>query len=141
MNKFLIPSILTATVLVAGIFAMLPVQDASTVHTTILARTASQFTSNNGDNSANIAIVAEGATGAKHGWVCVDVNDVATTGTTALVRGDIDPATDNQVFLTWINNANSEAGQCVEWAGVSLELVAGGAGDTADIVAIWSQGA
>jgi len=35
MNKILFPSILVATVMIAGIFAMLPIQEASTVHTTI----------------------------------------------------------------------------------------------------------
>ena len=33
MNKIVIPTILAATVLVAGIFAMMPVQKATTVHT------------------------------------------------------------------------------------------------------------
>ncbi len=37
MNKLLIPSILTAIVLVAGMFAVMPIQQASTVHTTIIA--------------------------------------------------------------------------------------------------------
>ena len=36
MNKLAIPAILAATVLVAGIFAFMPVQQASTVHTTII---------------------------------------------------------------------------------------------------------
>ena len=35
MNKIIIPSILAATILVAGMFAFMPVQKASTVHTTI----------------------------------------------------------------------------------------------------------
>lgn len=35
MNKTVIPSILTATILVAGIFAFMPVEKASTVHTSI----------------------------------------------------------------------------------------------------------
>ena len=37
MNKLTIPAILVATVMVAGIFAFMPVQQASTVHTTIIA--------------------------------------------------------------------------------------------------------
>ena len=37
MNKIVIPTILAATVLVAGMFAMMPVQKASTVHTSITA--------------------------------------------------------------------------------------------------------
>jgi len=36
MNKFLIPAILVATVMVAGIFAFMPIEKASTVHGTIL---------------------------------------------------------------------------------------------------------
>ncbi len=35
MNKILIPAILTATVLVAGMFAFTPVQKASTIHTSL----------------------------------------------------------------------------------------------------------
>ena len=37
MNKYVIPAILAATVLVAGMFALMPVQKASTVHTAITA--------------------------------------------------------------------------------------------------------
>jgi len=36
MNKLTMPTILVATVMVAGMFAFMPVQQASTVHTTIL---------------------------------------------------------------------------------------------------------
>jgi len=39
MNKIAIPVILAATVMVAGIFAFMPVEQATTVHTTILAST------------------------------------------------------------------------------------------------------
>ena len=39
MNKLTIPAILVATVMVAGIFAFIPVEQASTVHTTIQANT------------------------------------------------------------------------------------------------------
>ena len=37
MNKFAIPTILTVTVLLAGMFAFSPVEEATTVHTTIQA--------------------------------------------------------------------------------------------------------
>jgi len=43
MNKFTIPAILVVTVLVAGIFAFMPVEKASTVHTTL--QSASSATS------------------------------------------------------------------------------------------------
>ena len=39
MKKIVIPTILTATILIAGMFAFMPVEKASTVHTTILANT------------------------------------------------------------------------------------------------------
>jgi len=37
MNKFTIPTILLATVMVAGMFAFMPVEQANTVHTTLVA--------------------------------------------------------------------------------------------------------
>jgi len=43
MNKITIPAILVATVMVAGAFAFMPVEQASTVHTTILASTGKQL--------------------------------------------------------------------------------------------------
>jgi len=41
MNKFTIPAILVVTVFVAGIFAFMPVEEASTVHTTLGSSTQS----------------------------------------------------------------------------------------------------
>jgi len=49
MNKLTIPAILVATVMVAGIFAFMPVQQASTVHTTSTMTVS----------SATIALVAD----------------------------------------------------------------------------------
>ena len=40
MKKYTIPTILVAVVLVAGMFAFMPVENAATVHTTILANTS-----------------------------------------------------------------------------------------------------
>ena len=37
MNKVVIPAILTATVLIAGLFAFMPIEKAETVHTSIIA--------------------------------------------------------------------------------------------------------
>jgi len=37
MNKLVIPALLTATIMVAGIFAFIPVNEAATVHATIIA--------------------------------------------------------------------------------------------------------
>jgi len=43
MNKFAIPAILVATVMVAGMFAFMPVQQASTVHDTITTDIGTSF--------------------------------------------------------------------------------------------------
>ena len=49
MNKITIPAILVATVMVAGAFAFMPVEQATTVHTTIQATTVPKvFTDNEG---------------------------------------------------------------------------------------------
>ena len=40
MNKLLIPSILAVTIIVAGIFAFMPIDEATTVHTTLQSSTA-----------------------------------------------------------------------------------------------------
>jgi len=53
MNKLTIPAILVATVMVAGIFAFMPVQEASTVHTTILADTPTLKISANTKNQVS----------------------------------------------------------------------------------------
>lgn len=42
MKKLVIPSILTATVLIAGMFAFMPIEKASTVHSTITTNSAAQ---------------------------------------------------------------------------------------------------
>jgi hypothetical protein len=43
LNKFLIPAVLVATVVIAGIFAFMPVEKASTVHGTIDANVDSEL--------------------------------------------------------------------------------------------------
>jgi len=55
MNKLIIPTILTATILVAGIFAFIPVQEASTVHVSIVADIAAA----GGGEAAAIDFVAQ----------------------------------------------------------------------------------
>lgn len=51
LNKFLIPAALIATVIIAGIFAFMPVEKASTVHGTLA--TASSLTSTTADEADN----------------------------------------------------------------------------------------
>jgi len=43
MNKIIIPSILVAVLMIAGAFAIMPVEKASTVHTTIATNVNQQF--------------------------------------------------------------------------------------------------
>ena len=67
MNKLLIPSILAVTVLIAGIFAFIPVDKATTVHDQIIA-----------------AILGTGT---------IDLTDISDSMTINDVFGDIDTAT------------------------------------------------
>jgi len=59
MKKIVIPAILLATVLVAGMFALMPVEKASTVHTTITADTQANF-----DDQERLIIATVGPAGA-----------------------------------------------------------------------------
>ncbi len=52
MKKIVIPTILAATILVAGMFALMPVYKASAVHTTILAAIAGIGGAGTADNAA-----------------------------------------------------------------------------------------
>ena len=57
MKGYVVPSILIATVLLAGIFAFQPIEQASTVHTTITDNTASEINT-------------------KDQWITVTLNDI-----------------------------------------------------------------
>ncbi|MBI3253828.1 MAG: hypothetical protein HYZ56_03860 [Nitrosopumilales archaeon] len=53
MNKFLIPAALVATVIIAGIFAFMPVEKASTVHGTLASSSGQTTTDTNVDAEAD----------------------------------------------------------------------------------------
>ena len=53
LNKFLIPAALVATVVIAGIFAFMPVEKASTVHGTLATSTGQTTTDTNVDAEAD----------------------------------------------------------------------------------------
>ncbi len=64
MNKLFIPAILAATVMIAAAFAIMPVEKASTVHTTILSGVTKNcidiLTALNGtDNGINVGSTAQ----------------------------------------------------------------------------------
>jgi len=62
MNKLTIPAILVATVMVAGIFAFMPVEQASTVHTTIQGTQLKAFTIADATGPADVEDVGNTAT-------------------------------------------------------------------------------
>ena len=77
MNKFLIPTILAATILIAGVFALAPMEKASTVHTTItgqIATISAQSTLSLNAAGADVDLVADSAT-VKRGHLCIAVVD------------------------------------------------------------------
>jgi len=87
MNKLLIPTILTATLVVAGIFAFMPIEQASTVHTTITAQLVTTATATVDLDAlvADVDIIADSAT-VKKGTICAEIADPGNdwdTGITA----------------------------------------------------------
>ena len=74
MNKLAIPAILVATVMVAGMFAFMPVEQASTVHDTILAGTA-QFSiqTANGNAAGNGETITITCPAASDGCTILDL--------------------------------------------------------------------
>ena len=90
MNKLIIPTILIATVLVAGIFAFMPVEQASTVHETIIADIGGVAIdlvnvaggTNVDNNAVNVLINVAGIVTDEHfeGRLLLQVTDVDTIG-------------------------------------------------------------
>lgn len=86
MNKFLIPAILAAIVVVAGIFALAPVEKATTVHTTITGQIATISAQDDLDldlAGADVNLVADSAA-VKRGHLCIFVTDTGTDYDSAL---------------------------------------------------------
>jgi len=84
MNKLTIPAILVATVMVAGVFAFMPVEQASTVHTTI------------GTQQAVLGVIAADADGASTTTLTCDA-PFEVTQITVQTIGTIDAAEDVDV--------------------------------------------
>ena len=101
MNKLIIPAILAATVMVAGIFAFMPVERASTVHTTIIAEVQSSTVLS--DNSITAAkLAADAITEINDGSLG---SDVLTAFTTDLGAADV-TVTSTTDFVTCITADN-----------------------------------
>jgi len=132
MNKLLIPTILVATVLVAGIFAMLPVENASAVHTTIQANNAQLVRAT--EVAANFVDIVDGndleiistapfcvvsmvvqitaVTGDAFGYSGVEIDNVALTrdeGTAVADTTVNDPNATETVTAEWIDNLDQVA--------------------------------
>jgi len=132
MNKLLIPAILAAIVVVAGIFAFMPIEKASTVHTTITGQLVTTNTADDQVMTAAINIIADSAT-IKEGVVCLKVTDDADPDNDTPLRvgltsggGLVDLLSDNAI--------EDAGGECSSFSGFSLVLTAGETDDTVDFV-------
>jgi len=103
MNKFAIPAILAATVMVAGMFAFMPVEQASTVH---LSGTATVTIAANQINAA--ALADDAITEINDGSLGSDVLSFFTTDLQAETNNDI-TATSTTDFVACITVDNGTA--------------------------------
>jgi len=89
MNKLVLPTILTAIVMVAGIFAFIPVEQASTIHNTVLNVGIDDLVDATDQNANNLNDDVEIiATAANAGIACVTITVRDDAG------GNPDPAVD-----------------------------------------------
>lgn len=113
MIKYTIPIILTLTVLVAGVFAFVPVEEASTVHTTIIAAqtqlveesvvaTTAQDDFTITCNSANSACIIREIYLDDDSGSTVDVQDITLTVTTG--------SGDDESLVVAADNLNAATG-------------------------------
>ena len=128
------PAILVATVMVAGIFAFMPVEQASAVHTTIGVQNVLSVADQ--DANANAVVLATSAT-IKVGNACVQYTEGA--------GGDDDPvleisydATDTEVGVL---AANIDTAICTPFAGfgINLDAAADNAADLLDYVISYKE--
>ena len=108
MNKLTIPAILVATVMVAGAFAFMPVQQASTVHTTIQGTQQNLVALELTDPDNNVGDL----------YTIACTTDYVVLGIVALMTGTV---TDND--LTVSAGGEDVSGAIVFAAGVPQELI------------------
>jgi len=134
MNKLTIPTILAITVLVAGIFAFMPIEDATTVHTTIIGATD---TADGVAMGAVINIIADSAT-VKKGFICIEVTDVGADDAPDL---NLEITEGGDAIILLPNGAIEAAdGECSNFVGYRLFLDAAEAGDSVDYVVSFTEG-
>ena len=107
MNKLTIPAILVATVMVAGIFAFMPVEKAGTVHTTIIASISdanvvgivdSDLT--NFDAGEELEVTCTGGKSLVHSIIFESITGAFTTADSMSLRFDIDGSGTNWGSVT-----------------------------------------
>ena len=116
MNKLTIPAILVATVMVAGIFAFMPVEQASTVHTTLGQLNVGSNTDVATNVAAGLVVVATSAT-IKQGTVCLTYTDPGANDDPDLVVSYDATDTDTGSISADITGDN-----CFDFAGFGLNL-------------------
>jgi len=87
MNKFAIPTILVATVMVAGMFAFMPVEQASTVHGTISGGTSTGETTANTNIETTQTQISEVVRGSQVTLTGSGSDDTVTIFTAAQMPG------------------------------------------------------
>jgi len=115
MNKLAIPAILVATVMVAGIFAFMPVQQASTVHTTIIAKSS-------GAGGFDTIVFPDPVTfgGDADRLTLVDIHEEVENGFVIL-------RTDNSVTCTQLQVVVTNAAGAIQGSGSAMGLLTGAA--------------
>lgn len=138
MKNIVIPAILAATVLVAGMFAYIPIEKASTIHGTILTKAASV---NEGDTVSNAAgkvnIVAD-SDKIKRGHICiktVDGGDPSDADLELAIEDDLGRVIDILDSVAM----EKDNGECVLFTGFRVQLDQGNTGDTVSFVAQWTE--
>ena len=132
MNKLLIPTILAATIVIAGFFAFSPIEKATTVHTTITGQLMTIGESDTVSATTTTDLITD-STLVKSGHVCIEYTDntTATTGATAANlflqitdAGDVIQLLDNDVI-------DDVGGACSNFTGFRL-FVGSDANSTSD---------
>ena len=131
MNKLTIPAILAATVMVAGIFAFMPVEQASTVHSTSgLSAIIESVTTLTTATDQDILITCPATSTGCH---ILEVYIVETVGGGAATFATIDGTIGGAAIVALIDNAdlavNGATALLPELGGLSL-----GPGDTIELI-------
>lgn len=142
MNGLVFPSMLIATIMVAGAFMLMPVDEAATVHDTITGDVGTLVVNSAegqvvGDAGANIVILGDSAA-VKVGTVCVAHNDAAGNDL-LFVEVDLDPTDDAAEAVVLTNGEIEGQNLCAAFAGFNVKMDQAGtdAGDTIDFSINW----